>query len=45
MSTAPLIRHLESFIPLSQDEKSLFEGRFVEMKVKRREKILVAGEV
>lgn len=45
MSTAPLIRHLESFIPLSQDEKALFEGRFAEMKVKRREKILVAGEV
>lgn len=45
MTILPLIRHLESFIPLKESEKALFEGRFVSKNVKRREKILVAGEV
>lgn len=45
MSNLPLIRHLESFIPLKGSEKALFEDRFVTRPVKRREKILVAGEV
>jgi CRP/FNR family transcriptional regulator, anaerobic regulatory protein len=45
MPTAPLIKHLESFIPLSKEEKALFEGKFTELKVKRRQKILVAGEI
>ncbi len=45
MTTLPLIQHLESFIPLTGEEKVLLEERFVLRKVKRREKILVAGEV
>lgn len=45
MPTAPLIKHLESYIPLTKEEKALFEGKFTELKVKRRQKILVAGEV
>lgn len=45
MTTLPLIQHLESFIPLIGEEKDLLEKRFVLRKVKRKEKILVAGEV
>ncbi|OOG76831.1 Crp/Fnr family transcriptional regulator [Algoriphagus sp. A40] len=45
MSNPALIRHLESFIPLKESEKVLFEGRFLTLKVKRKEKILAAGEV
>lgn len=45
MTTLPLIQHLESFIPLTGEEKVLLEERFVLRKVKRKEKILVAGEV
>lgn len=45
MSISPLIRHLESFIPLAGQEKFILERRFVEMKVKKKEKILVSGEV
>jgi CRP-like cAMP-binding protein len=45
MSNQAVIQHLESFIPLKGSEKALFEDRFVTRPVKRREKILVAGEV
>lgn len=45
MTHQAIIRHLESFIPLKGSEKALFEDRFVSRPVKRREKILVAGEV
>lgn len=41
----PLIRHLESFIPLSTLEKSQIEERFFVRGVKKREKILTEGEV
>ncbi len=40
-----LIRHLESFIPLSTLEKSQIEERFFPREVKKREKILTGGEV
>lgn len=45
MTILPLIQHLGSFIPLTGDEKALLEERFVLRKVKRKEKILVAGEI
>lgn len=45
MSNLALIRHLESFIPLKESEKALFKDRFVQIKVKRKEKILTAGEI
>jgi CRP-like cAMP-binding protein len=45
MTNQTIIQHLESFIPLKGSEKALFEDRFVTRPVKRREKILVAGEV
>jgi CRP-like cAMP-binding protein len=45
MSNQAVIQHLESFIPLKGSEKALFGDRFVTRPVKRREKILVAGEV
>jgi CRP-like cAMP-binding protein len=45
MSNQAVIQHLESFILLKGSEKALFEDRFVTRPVKRREKILVAGEV
>lgn len=40
-----LIHHLESVIPLTADEKVLIEQRFLDRFVKRKEKILSAGEV
>lgn len=40
-----LIRHFESFIPLSTLEKKLIEERFFSREVKKREKILTEGEV
>ena len=45
MSVTSLVKHLESFIPLSNIEKALFEGKFTDLKVNRRQKILVAGKV
>ena len=45
MSHPVLLDHLESFIPLNQGEKALVEDRFEFRLVKRREKILSAGEV
>lgn len=45
MTTLPLIQHLGSFIPLTGEEKVMLEERFVLSKVKRKEKILLAGEV
>ena len=45
MTTLPLIQNLESFIPLTEEEKVLLEESFVLRKVKRKEKILAAGEV
>ncbi|MBA4299825.1 cAMP-binding domain of CRP or a regulatory subunit of cAMP-dependent protein kinases [Algoriphagus alkaliphilus] len=45
MFNQALIQHLESFIPLKENEKALFEDKFVSRLVKRKEKILTAGEV
>jgi CRP-like cAMP-binding protein len=45
MSNQALIQHLESFIPLKENEKALFEDRFTFRLLKRKEKILTAGEV
>lgn len=45
METHPLLAHLESFIPLTPQEKSLFLDRLERRIVKRREKILMAWEV
>ncbi|WP_297336866.1 Crp/Fnr family transcriptional regulator [Algoriphagus sp.] len=43
--THPLTLHLGSFIPLSAEEKTLLVDRAKVRQVKRREKILLAGEV
>lgn len=40
-----LIHHLENVIPLTAHEKELIERRFENCSVKRKEKILSAGEV
>lgn len=45
MSVLPLLRHLESFIPLSEPEKVQIEERFFPREVKKREKILLHGEI
>ncbi len=45
MPNKALILHLEGFIPLSFEERQLIEARFFEKTVKRKEKILFAGEV
>lgn len=37
--------HLESFIPLSAPEKDLIKDRFFPVSAKRRQKILVTGEI
>ena len=41
----PLINHLESYLPLSEAEKSLLMEKFVNRKVKRRHTILQQGTV
>ncbi|MDO8965282.1 Crp/Fnr family transcriptional regulator [Algoriphagus sp.] len=45
MSNQAVIQHLESFIPLKGIEKALLDERFILRHIKRKEKILVAGEV
>lgn len=45
MSNQAVIQHLESFIPLKGTERALLAERFVSLPIKRKEKILVAGEV
>lgn len=45
MSNQALFHHLESFIPLTEPERVLIGDRFVARLVKRKEKILAAGEV
>lgn len=45
MTVSPLIRHLESYIPLSDKEKTLLEERFAPRYIKRRQKILTEGNV
>jgi CRP-like cAMP-binding protein len=45
MSIQSLITHLENFIPLDPEEKAGVASRFVPRSVKRREKLVSAGEV
>jgi len=45
MSVQPLIENFESFIPLKEKEKELFEGRAVKRTIKRRQMILQEGFV
>ncbi|MCZ8160139.1 MAG: Crp/Fnr family transcriptional regulator [Microcystis sp. LE19-196.1B] len=45
MSLHTLLSHLESFIPLDYEEKVRIELKFEQFSIKRREKLLTAGEV
>ena len=45
MPISSLFSHLESFIPLTQEEKEMIEKKFVLIQVKRRNKLLKAGEI
>jgi len=45
MSHLLLFSYLESFIPLKADEKELIEEKFESILVKRKQKLLKAGEV
>ena len=45
MKVSALILHLETFIPLKQEEKDRIEEQFVPQTVKRKHKLLTAGEV
>jgi CRP-like cAMP-binding protein len=45
MSLQTLLSHLESFIPLDYEEKVRIELKFEQFSIKRREKLLTAGEV
>lgn len=45
MPISSLFSHLESFIPLTKEEKEMIEKKFVLIKVKRRNKLLKAGEI
>lgn len=45
MPIEALIQHLESFIPLEEGEKAFVQDFFRNRLVKRKEKILTAGEV
>lgn len=45
MTVSPLIQHLESYIPLSDKEKTLLEEKFTARYIKRRQKILTEGSV
>ncbi len=38
-----IIKHFESFIPLSKEEKKLLQGKFIKQTVKRKQKILKEG--
>jgi CRP-like cAMP-binding protein len=45
LTTLPLIKHLESYIPLKDKEKILLEGKFSSQKIKKKQKILLEGTV
>lgn len=45
MSFKLLFAHLESFIPLRQEEKEWIEKKFILVPVKRKQKLLTAGEI
>lgn len=45
MSISTLFSYLESFIPLKQEEKEMIEKKFVHITVKRKHRLLKAGEV
>lgn len=45
MLSQPLIEHLETYLPFEEEEKAMIESRVSRRSVKRKEKILQAGEV
>lgn len=45
MKSQPLIDHFEAYLPFEEDEKALVESRISLLKLKRKEKILEAGEI
>ncbi|MBS4040916.1 MAG: Crp/Fnr family transcriptional regulator [Flavobacteriales bacterium] len=45
MKVSALCFHLESFIPLNKEEKELIEKKFSIIPVKRKQKLLTAGEI
>lgn len=45
LPTTPLIQHLESYIPLSQQERLLLQERFVPKQITRKQRILTEGMV
>lgn len=45
MNTSALIRHLESYIPLSADEQRLINERFVMQEVRKKQQILTEGMI
>lgn len=45
MKPSAVINHLEQFIALTADERQLFDDKFAQRKVKRKEKLLQEGEV
>lgn len=45
MSISTLFSYLESFIPLKQEEKERIEKKFVYLTVKRKHRLLKAGEI
>lgn len=45
MSISALFSYLESFIPLKQEEKERIEKKFVYLTVKRKHRLLKAGEI
>lgn len=45
MKPTAVINHLEQFIALTADERQLFDDKFAQRKVKRKEKLLKEGEV
>lgn len=45
MTPSPLIQHLETYIPLTEQEKTLVAERFAARHIKRRQNILSEGAV
>jgi CRP-like cAMP-binding protein len=45
VNTSALIRHLESYIPLSADEQRLINERFVMQEVRKKQQILTEGMI
>lgn len=45
MNLDALFSHLESFVPLRQEDRELMDKKFSLMSIKRKKKLLTAGEV